>query len=182
MRTSQQALGIIGMLCAPAMFVAIAFFPPFSTAENALGLVYLVGFLASVVGLRLSRATGHGKAAIVVLAVHLVGLALAWSQNTLDLLGRGKDTVLYTVADISWPVSHVFMLVVGGLVLKARVWTGACRFTPLACGLVLPLAMAVGGVAGYPVLRFTYGVLSALAFLALGNCVRQSSVGSPKPG
>jgi hypothetical protein len=63
------------------------------------------------------------------------------------------------------------MLVAGVAVLRARVWTGWRRWTPLACGIALPasfLAMAVGGPrAMVP----AFAIFTATAFCALGVAV-----------
>jgi hypothetical protein len=172
---TQNALGIVGMIGAPAMLVSSLFARPFSPAENALGLVYLTGFVASVIGLRRARVTGKGNTGLVVFMVQMIGLALSFSQNTMDLVGH-RQSQLYAIANAAWPVSHVFMLVVGILAFRARVRSGWCSFTPFGCGLALPLAFAVGAAVGHTAMRVTFGILTMLSFMLLGNCVRKSKI------
>jgi len=170
-------LGLLAVLAAPVFLVQwLAAAParelPSDGLTATLGLCYLVGFACSVVALRRDRATGRGAGAAALFAVQLLGLALAAGQQLQDALQRRPlGNTVYGVCDLAWPVSHLLMLVAGVAVLRARVWTGWRRWTPLACGIALPasfLAMAVGGPrAMVP----AFAIFTAAAFCALGVAV-----------
>ncbi|RPJ58752.1 MAG: hypothetical protein EHM23_16490 [Acidobacteria bacterium] len=103
--------------------------PPAPNRLDAiLGLVFLLGWACSAVGLRLRRATGDGPVGAWLLAVQAVGLFLAASQQ-IQGLTRTPNTgsLLYRAADTVWPSSVLFMLVIGAFTVRARVLVG-CRF------------------------------------------------------
>ncbi len=175
-----RALGAAGMLASPAFFVQWLVDGPPPSAPPAtpdlrhllFDLAYLAGWACSAVGLRRLRATGDGRGAARLFAVQLVGLALAASQELQDLAGaRPLGDGVYTAADLAWPLGHVFMLVVFAAVWRARAWTGWRRWTPLACGLVLPAAVAAAAVGGRPAMGAVFAPGTAAAFFALGLAV-----------
>jgi hypothetical protein len=145
---------------------------PSPARDNLLGLVYLVGFAASAIGLRRLRATGRGRGAAALFAVQAVGLTLAACQQLQDLTGtRPLGDAFYGACDVAWPLSHMLMLVVFAAVWRAGVWTGWRRWTPLACGLVLPAMFAAVAVAGRGAMGFVFPPGTAAAFFALGLAV-----------
>jgi sulfite exporter TauE/SafE len=150
-----------------------------SPSANLLMLAYVVGWLCSAAGLRRLRATGRGRGAAVLTAVQLTALTLAAGQNLQDLArARPLGDGFYRVTDVAWPFSHVFMLAVFAAVWRARVWTGWRRWTPLACGLVLPLTFAAVASRGVvdPMYVFAFG--TAVAFLAFGLAVATTRRGA----
>jgi hypothetical protein len=166
-------LGLVGMLGAPAM-LSLTWSQPAKTdlVANLLMLAYLGAWACSAVGVRRLRATGRGRGAGVLFAIQLCALALAACQLVQDQSGRRPlGDGFYLASDIAWPFSHVFMLVIFAAVWRARVWTGWRRWTPLACGLVLPLMFAAAA-AGVPNPRVVFGVGTAMSFFALGLAVR----------
>jgi hypothetical protein len=93
-------------------------------------------------------------------------------------IGRADtNREFFNIADSAWPASHIFMCVIGVATLLVRVWTGWRKFTPLLCGLVLPLAMAAGGLGGRVALEVTFGVLTAASFPVLGYAIRTFKFG-----
>jgi hypothetical protein len=135
-------------------------------------LVYLAGFAASVVGVRRLRATGRGRGAAALFAAQVLGLGLAASQEVQDLAGaKPLGNAFYLAADVAWPLSHVLMLAVFAAVWRARVWTGWRRWTPLACGLVVPAMMAAAAVGGRAAMGAVFCPGTAAAFFALGLAV-----------
>jgi hypothetical protein len=170
------------MLASPVFLAQWLYDGPFAAAaaapqgpdlrRNLLDLLYLAGFAASAVGLRRLRATGSGRGAAVLFAVQLLGLAMAATQDLQDLAGvRPLGGAYYMASDVAWPLSHVFMLVVFAAVWRARVWTGWRRWTPLACGLILPVMTAAAAVGGRAAMGFVFCPGTAAAFLALGLAV-----------
>jgi hypothetical protein len=63
------------------------------------------------------------------------------------------------------------MLVVGAAVLRARVWAGWRRWTPLACGVALPLAFLVMALFGRAAFMTAFPFVTAATFFALGLAV-----------
>jgi hypothetical protein len=179
-RSNPQILGTIGMIAAPMMLVEAVLTRTiglpggmFGRTEGVLGLFYLVGFVCSAFGLRMLRVTGKGLCATFLLVVQIAGFSLAACQNILQILGRAnRNNKLFQIADMAWPFSHILMLVIGVATVLAGVWKGWRKFTPLFCGLALPLAVAAGGLLGGEALEVTFGVLTAASFLLLGYAIR----------
>lgn len=148
----------------------------FGRFEGVLGIIYLIGFLSSAVGLRLLRATGKGTIAILLFGIQIIGLSVAACQNILQLIGRADaNSEFFQVADAGWPFSHVFLIVIGIAVLFARVWRGWRRFIPLLCGLALPVAIGAGAVGGQEALGLVFGVLTTVFFMLLGYAIANPS-------
>ena len=167
-----RVLGLLGTLGAPATLSFLASPPPKTDlGDNLRMLAYLGGWACSVVGMRRLRATGAGRGARILFGIQLVALALAACQQVQDQSGRRPfGDLFYAASDLAWPFSHVFMLVVFAAVWRARVWTGWRRWTPLACGLVLPLTFAAAA-ARLPNPGLVFGLGTAASFLTLGLAV-----------
>jgi hypothetical protein len=174
---SHRVLGLLGMLGSPVFLLQWLTSDPLAAnaplpqgvSASLLRIAYLVAWACSAVGLRRLRATGTGRGAAAIFAVQVVGLLLAASQELQDLTGvRPLGDAFYTACDIAWPASHVFMLVVGAAVLRAGVWTGWRRWTPLACGLVVPAMFAASALGGPAAMGAVFGIGTAVAFFSLG--------------
>jgi hypothetical protein len=178
-RSVQRLLGALGMLASPAFFVQWLAFPGIGAGVPAEGpvhsfidLTYLVGFAACAIGIRRARATGHGRGAAVVFAIQMLGLVLAASQDVQDLAGvRPFGEAAYRATDAAWPLSHMYMLVVAVAVWRAKVWTGWRRWTPLACGLVVPAMLVAAQLGGRTAMGAVFCPGTFAAFLALGFAV-----------
>ena len=170
------------MVGAPMMLVQLLLnrtvgFPggQFGRLEGSLGIIYLAGFLSSTVGLRILRVAGKGRVAAALFGIQIAGLFLASCQNVLQLLFGHSDlnSRLFRIADAAWPFSHIFMIVIFIATLNAKVWTGWRRFTPLWCGLLLPIAILAS-----PNRRFLaeiFAILSTITFTLLGLAVRTTA-------
>ena len=172
-----RVLGAVGLLAAPAFFLQWLGWlatPAPGPGVKSLGatlicVAYIAGFACSAVGMRRLRVTGRGRGAATVFGLQMTGLALAAGQQAHDLLGtRPFGDAAYMVTDMAWPLSHVFMIVVGVAVLRAGVWRGWRRWVPLACGLVLPLSFIPAAVWGHAAMGAVFCPGTALAFGALG--------------
>jgi len=102
-----------------------------------------------------------------------VGLALAASQQLLDLaaLPALSDTTFYRIADAAWPLSVLFMLVVGGVTAARREWAGWQRWTPLLCGFAVPILMTAMALGNIKALGLAFGVYTTAAWWLLGYAV-----------
>ena len=143
---------------------------------GALELLYIAGWMTSIVALWRLNATGRGAIGRAILALQLAGLTLAGAESVMiaSVPNLDQSTLLYQMTDIAWPLSHVFMLMVGTAVLVARVVPGWQRVTPLLCGLVLPLFFVAVMVGDEFFGRLAFGVGTAVAFALLGWTVRRA--------
>ncbi len=180
---SLRVLGILGIIGSPMLLVQFLLFGWIDETNNrnhvvvgALGLVYLCGWMASVIGMRRLRVTGRGLASRIVFIVQLIGLLLAALFSIQELFNPSPDrnTLFFKITDAAWPLSHLFMLVVGLMVLKAGVWRGPRRFVPLLCGLALPAFFAVGALSGLRESAILFGLFTTIAFGLLGYAVLTS--------
>jgi len=173
-------LGTIAIICAPALLIEGLLL---RGEEDALitgiaSMVFMVGWICSNIGMQRMRATGTGRWGRSVLLVQLVGLVLAFLFGLIEATGLfGEDNIAFMVTDIAWPLSMVWMLVVGVTVLVAKRLSGWKRFVPILCPLWLPIAIvgsfALGEAAGISGVGF-----AAILWALLGYIVRE---GSPQP-
>jgi hypothetical protein len=146
---------------------------PNDRVSSALNLLYIIGWTCSAVALRRLRVTGRGSAARAAFVVQCAGLALAGliACNEMSNLTGLASHPLYPLVDAAWPLSHLFMLVVGALVWRARVWRGWRRLPFFVCGLALPSYFATLPLFGEDA-RFAFITLVTAGFTLLGIAVR----------
>lgn len=167
---SDRTLGWIALLGSPMLFAQGALdrfgSPPPTRQSAVLGLVFLIGWSASAVALRCRRATGSGTGAAIVFALQLAGLGLAAMQQVQDFLytSTPPQTLFYGICDAAWPLSVLFMLVVGGFAIAAGVLRGWRRWTPLLCGFALPILLVTVGVAGQHSANVLFSVYTGVAW------------------
>lgn len=172
-------LGTLGMIGAPALLIEGIYRDLVHMTREQddkvialLSLVYITGWVASAVGMRRLRVTGKGWSGALVFVLQLLGLCLAgfWAVALLIGLDAGQGSLIFAVTDPFWPLSHLFMLVVGLFVWKAGVWRGWRLLAPFLCGLALLLffvAKPLGSESVYPFL-----IMTAVGFTLLGLSVR----------
>ena len=171
-----RALGLLGVLASPAFLVAWLAggfgSPEAPKGIVALQLLFLVGWASCLVGMQRLGAAGGGKARRLLL-LELFGVSLAMTQELQDLLlsAPNRTSVVYRVADAAWPISVLFMLVVGVATARSGVLPGWRRVAALACGLTLPLSLAIAAIAGRSAMGPAFGILTACAWSALGYAV-----------
>ncbi|MBE7551889.1 MAG: hypothetical protein HS126_12540 [Anaerolineales bacterium] len=175
-----RLLGTLGILGSSMLLVEglYAGFQEHGTDQfiGLLEVIYMTAWMSSIAGLGLTKAAGKGWGGKTVLIIQLIGLmmAAAWSAIHLVVPNPDEEHILYTIGDIAWPFSHMFMNIVGIAVLRAKVWTGWRRFTPFWCGLALPAAMLTAVIAGEVALGIVFGLWTTAAFALLGYAVRTS--------
>jgi hypothetical protein len=140
---------------------------------GTLELLYLGGWMCSLVGMGHSRATGQSRSGRAVLVIQAIGLCLAALFTIWEALSAGRVTgsLLYELVNVAWPFSHLFMIALGIATLRAKVWRGWRRFTPLLCGLALPISLLAGAVGIGGGIAGPFAILTAAAFLLLGYAV-----------
>lgn len=146
-----------------------------SPLVGAVELLYIGGWMCSVAGLYRLNATGSRAAGKALLIIQLVGLALAAGFALFAFApSASRDGLLYNLMDAAWPLSHLFMIVVGIAALRAKRLTGWRRIAPLLCGLALPLFMAATVAAGEGAGRYLFPIFTLVAFALLGYAVRST--------
>ena len=141
-----------------------------------LGIIYIAGWMCTAVGMRWLGVTGKGRSSTVVYVVQMIGLALAGAFSLQEIFRFEflEESSFSSFTDAAWPLSHLFMLVIGGLVVNAGVWKGWRRAAPFVCGLALPSFFAAMA-AGVPAVGFVlFPILTTIGFSMLGYAVRTS--------
>lgn len=178
-----RLLGTVGIIAAPMMLLVglYYYFWQISNVKSTpmvglLGIIYIAGWMCSAAGMRWLGVTGTGTLSTVAFVVQMIGLALAGAFSLQEMFRFGflEGSSFSTITDAAWPLSHLFMLVIGGLVVNAGVWKGWRRAAPFVCGLALPPFFAAMA-AGVPAVGFVlFPVLTAIGFSMLGYAVRTS--------
>ena len=162
---NDRILGTIAMVCAPALLVEELLR---QGQENALitgiaSMVFMAGWICANMGMRRMRAAGTGKWGRAVLLIQLVGLVLAFMFGFFEATGLlGRESIIFNITDAAWPLSMLWMLVVGITVIRANRLSGWQRFVPLLCPFWLLIAI-VGSIA----LGDTAGGLLGLGYAAV---------------
>lgn len=113
----------------------------------------MAGWICANTGMRRMQAAGAGKWGRAVLLIQLVGLVLAFAFGFFEATGLlSRESIIFNVTDVAWPLSMLWMLVVGGVVIRANRLPGWQRSVPLLCPFWLLVAilgsMAFGDAAG----------------------------------
>ena len=167
------------MLLASILLAKAGWIKYLGPADSLLGAAYIAGWICTALGLRRLGVLGSGTMAGILSAVQLAGLLFAELWCWLLLLEplAGHDNLVLWISDAAWPVSHLYMLVIGVAVLKANVWRGWRRFVPLGCGFASIAVVAAGEIAGRSVMEWTFGIYTASAWTLLGYAVRTGGQG-----
>jgi hypothetical protein len=174
---NNRTLGTLAMMCAPALLVE-AILTGGEERPLVIGLasmVFMAGWICSNTVMRRTQAAGTGRWGRAVLLVQLVGLVLACLFGLFEATGLiGDDNPVFVATDLAWPLSMLWMLVVGITVVVAKRMSGWRRFVPLLCGLWLPLGIPLEAALGEQAGSIMFGV-SAVFWVLLGYAVRGSS-------
>lgn len=79
----------------------------------------------------------------------------------------------YTITDIAWPFSHVFMLVVALAAWRAKVWVGRPVWMLALCGCALPAAMAVRAILGSFAMALPFGVFTTVSLVYTAHTLQR---------
>lgn len=152
---NERILGTIAMICAPALLVEglLRQGQENATITGIASMVFMAGWICSNTGMRQMQASGTGRWGRAVLLIQLVGLVLAFTFGFFEATGLlGRESIIFNITDAAWPLSMLWMLVVGITVIKANQLSGWQRFVPLLCPFWLLIAifgsMTFGDTAG----------------------------------
>lgn len=170
---NHRLLGMVAMIGAPAMLVEVILTynqpEPDPVIVGVASMVFMLGWLCANMGMQQMQAAGTGLAGKIVLRIQWVGLLLAFFFGLFEATGwPGESHPLFIIADLCWPLSMVFMLVVGGFVLAAKRLQGWRRFVPILCPPWLVLALALGNTPQAALIGFGYATVT---WLLLGYIV-----------
>jgi hypothetical protein len=181
---NNRILGTIAMICAPAMFVEGLLSPaePNPVTIGIASIIFMFGWLCTNVAMQQMQAIGTGLAAKIVLRVQMVGIILAMSFGFFEATALlPEDNLIFIITDLSWPLSMLFLIVVGIMAIRANRWAGWQRFVPLFCALWLPVAIFIGsGAASNPALEVASMLVgfgwTAVAWFVLALVVRSNAM------
>lgn len=108
---------------------------------NVLLTAFTVGWWTAMLGLRHLRATGHGGFGRAVVTLPLLTIALASLQQPLDIIGFDRQSPVYLITDVAWPLSMLLTFVVSVAAFVARVLPLRGRLVLVFCGLSLPVGL-----------------------------------------
>ena len=157
---NNRVLGTIAMICAPALLIEALILrgQENNVVTGIASMVFMAGWICSNVGMWRMRATGDGTWGGTVLIIQLVGLVLAFLFGFFEATGLlGRESLVFIVMDVAWPLSMLWMIVVGLTVIVAKRLSGWQRFVPVLCPLWLLITIilsivfgeTVGGIVGF---------------------------------
>lgn len=172
-----RTLGTIGMLASPFLFFSLAA-NGFADGDSnrigaALGLVFVVGWFAIVYGFWELRAAGT-RFSRLPLMLEIVGVLLAGAFQVYEFAAPGSDSLLYTITDISWPLSMLLLLVTGIVIIFQNRFEGWLRFTPLAAALWLPFGVVLMNTVGLTAGQAIGGLHTAAGWFLMAYAVRRA--------
>lgn len=119
-----------------------------SAFDGLIGLVFMLTWMGSLVGLIRLNATGQSRFGRFIIRANLLTLTVANIWNIYQAIEPNANTLLFRVLDAFWPISMVMMLLVGLTVACAGTLRSWRRYVPLAVGLWLPLTALLGKLMG----------------------------------
>jgi hypothetical protein len=141
-----------------------------SRLELTGSFAFQVGILGLIAALWSTHATGAGRWGRAVLSVQtvLVLLAIGWTVPHL-FEPNMDDQGIIVALDAAWPLSMLWLIVVGATVARARRWPGSMRWAPLVASLWFPVTILASAAGEWPSLAVsslwliaTYGALGVL--------------------
>ena len=120
-----------------------------------------------------------------MLLIQLVGLVLAFIFGFIEATALlDENNIVFILTNAAWPLSMLWMIVVGITVVRARRLSGWQRFVPLLCPFWLVLAIAgsavfsdaAGGIVGF---GYAAVLWVLLGYIVLSNSQQPSP--TPRP-
>ncbi len=165
-----------------------------SRLELTGSFAFQLGILGLILALAVTSATGDGRWGHAVLNVQtvLVLLAIGWTVPHLFEPNMNDEGIIVAL-DAAWPLSMLWLIVVGATVARAHRWPGSMRWAPLVASLWFPvtiLASAAGEWANLVVsslwLTATYAALGVLLMrrpsIACGSSTAADRTSAPAAG
>ena len=180
-----RLLGALAVVGAPMLLIFFLFGSIDASATKTLtqqivsltGVLYIGGWICGAVGMRRLRATGDGTGGKIVFVIQITLLSFALLFSVMETCGYTYESggLIYAVADAGYPLSHLFMIVVGIFVRRAKVWKGAASIAPFLVGFALPAFFALSAIGGMKIGGFGFGALTAIGLGIIGYTVYKQS-------
>ena len=176
-----RTLGTLAMVCAPALLVEtlVAGGREMPLVTGIASMIFMFGSFCSHIGLWRLAATGKGRWGRAVLGIELGLVFLAFLFGLFEATGTlGQNNIIWNVTNIAWPLSMVFMLVVGVTAAVVGRLPVPYRFVPLLCGLAFPISILIAVASGAgmddQIIALTFFSMTTVFWFLLGLAVRQS--------
>ena len=176
-----RIFGLLGIIGAPMLLLQFLLGNRGMNAEGGdtnawialLGVLYIGGWLCGAIGMFRGRAYGEGKGSKIVFIIQIILLLLALMFSVLETFGvtYASGGVLFAVFDAGYPLSHLFMIVVGIFTIRAGKWRGFSKFAPLLVGIALPLTLGLMPLLGEKIGVVSFGSLTAIGLAVIGFTV-----------
>lgn len=144
--------------------------PWWISAANAVSHLLLI---AGVAGVARAGAAGRGGLGRAGLAATLLGLATLTVAEVISLVDTDVAIPLFSLATL---LMMVGLILLGIAALRSGRWAGWRRFTPLACGLFIPLVLLPSFAVPPPASNYAVG-LWGVCWLLLGLALRAEATG-----
>lgn len=173
-----RIFGLLGVIGAPMLFLFFLFSSPESNQNGAetnplvamLGVFYIGGWICSAIGMYRAKVYGESFSAKIVFAVQMTLLAFAFMFSVLETSGVNYTNggIIFGICDAAYPLSHLFMIVVGFFTIRAKKWTGILKFAPLIVGFALPLTLGLMPLLGEKAGIISFGILTTIGLGVIG--------------
>jgi hypothetical protein len=118
-----RLLGLLGIICAPMLLLQFLFGTEIGSSNSAhsnriialLGVFYIGGWICGAIGIFQNKVYGATKASKIVFIIQMILLALALMFSIQEIFGVGYENggIFFAVCDAGYPLSHLFMIIVG---------------------------------------------------------------------
>lgn len=174
-----KILGLTGIVGAPMLLLQFLFggasansgVSNYSPAISALGVLYIGGWICGAVWMFRHKVYGENLAAKIIFTLQMIFLTLAFLFSIQETLGFSYENgggKFFFVCDMGYPASHLFMIVVGIFVARAKRWKGLSKFAPFLVGSALPLTIAAGNFVGMSGGMLLFGGLTTIGLGTIG--------------
>lgn len=177
-----RQLSIVAMVCAPAMLLEVLI--PGGKENNLIvgmaSLIFMIGSLCSQIALWRLGASGRGIWGRIAQGMQIVLVTLAALFGVFEATALfGDDNPLFIITDIAWPISMLWMLILGITIAVRGGLTGWRRFIVAICGLALPSSIILSVVTGSDMTSTLIGIfffgLLAICWFLLGLAIFQTA-------
>ena len=152
MKPTNKLLGLCGMITAPFLSFQMLAGQAANAYNTSLGgffdLIYMLGWMCSITGLLRLNATGSKNSSALLLYLQLALLCVANVWNIWVIFDPTNNSTFFFVLDLFWPLSNMFMLVLGVVIAVKGILIGWRRYVVLVAGLWLPFAFATSFLLG----------------------------------
>ena len=169
---NNKTLGTLALIGAPFLLIGSFMEIKISALSNTWftglwGILYITPWMGSMIALHRAGALGTSRIGKAMPWILLTTLTIADISNIICLFGAQNKVPFFFYLDLFWPISHLLMLVVGIVAIRAGVLQGWKRYVPLAMGTWLPFALGTVAILGRTQTSFLIGGLYNAAVVIL---------------